>query len=84
MLAVHQVVDLNALQVQNVPRTEPVLTRNVLILVLDHVVSILGVKLSTIVQYVAVARVSLEILSPDAILSHVSISLIILFLYNIK
>jgi hypothetical protein len=82
-LVVHQVVDLNVLQVLNVPRTEPVLISNVLILVLDHVVSILGVKLSTTVRYVAAAKVSQEIPSPDVILFHVSIILFILFLSNI-
>jgi hypothetical protein len=79
--AAHQVVDLNALQVRNVPRTERVLIRNVLILVLDHVVAILDVMLETIVQYVAVAKVSLEIPSLSATLSHVSIIVIISFLY---
>jgi hypothetical protein len=79
-LVVHQVVDLNVLQVLNVPRTEPVLILNVLILALDHVVSILGVKLSTTVQYVAAGKVSLEILSPDVMVYQVSIILFILFL----
>ena len=55
-----------------------------LILVLDHVVSILGVKLSTTVRYVPAIKVSLEIPSRDVMLYHVSIILFILFLPNIQ
>lgn len=68
----HRTVGQNVLAAQNVHKIRLVLNKNVLTLVLDHVVQTLIVKLSTTAQYVLASFRLPVIHLPSAHLSNVS------------